>query len=95
LAPIVPLSFVVGYYADLAYGSKLHRIASEADMIMQHEPELLEWPCGKRKAFKTSNLLTIQLYLFLFVGLPTISEIDQARLELEDVKRLHPAASII
>ena len=26
LAPIVPLSFVVAYYADLAYGTKIHRI---------------------------------------------------------------------
>lgn len=26
LLPMVPLSFVMGYYADLAYGSKVHRI---------------------------------------------------------------------
>lgn len=26
LAPVVPLSFVLAYYADLAYGSKVHRI---------------------------------------------------------------------
>lgn len=26
LLPMVPLSFVMGYYADLAYGSKIHRI---------------------------------------------------------------------
>lgn len=26
LVPMVPLSFVMGYYADLAYGSKIHRI---------------------------------------------------------------------
>jgi Uncharacterised conserved protein (DUF2368) len=68
LAPILPLSFVLGYYADLAYGSKLHRIAAEAEMIMQNEQELLEWPCGQ----------------------PTISEIDQARMDLEDSKKLHP-----
>lgn len=24
--PMVPLTFVMGYYADLAYGSKIHRI---------------------------------------------------------------------
>lgn len=26
LAPVVPMSFVIAYYADLAYGSKTHRI---------------------------------------------------------------------
>lgn len=26
---IVPLTFVLGYYADLAYGNKLHRIRGE------------------------------------------------------------------
>lgn len=89
LAPIVPLTFIVAYYADLAYGTKVHRIiglriiyralmmaitisctnfSAEAEMIMQHEPELLEWPSG----------------------LPTISEIDTARLENDDKIRLHP-----
>lgn len=68
LAPIVPLSFLVAYYADLAYGTKIHRITAEAEMIMQHEPELLEWPSG----------------------LPTVSEIDSARLDIDDKIRLHP-----
>ncbi|XP_035774057.1 plasminogen receptor (KT)-like [Anopheles albimanus] len=68
LAPIVPLSFIVAYYADLAYGTKIHRIQAEAEMIMHNEPELLEWPSG----------------------LPTVSEIDSARLEIDDKIRLHP-----
>ncbi|XP_005178248.1 plasminogen receptor (KT) [Musca domestica] len=46
LLPMVPLSFVMGYYADLAYGSKIHRIKAEANMIMEHESELLHWPGG-------------------------------------------------
>lgn len=95
LAPLIPLSFVLAYYADLAYGSKIHRIRgtnkpyttdhdyisnwfcfnflilAEADMIMQNEPELLEWPCG----------------------LPTVSSIDQARVDTEIEKRLHPSTS--
>lgn len=29
LLPMVPLSFVMGYYADLAYGSKIHRIKGD------------------------------------------------------------------
>uniref|UniRef100_T1GWL2 Plasminogen receptor (KT) n=1 Tax=Megaselia scalaris TaxID=36166 RepID=T1GWL2_MEGSC len=44
--PMIPLTFVTAYFADLAYGSKLHRIKAEADMIMQHEDELLDWPGG-------------------------------------------------
>lgn len=44
-------------------------ILAEADMIMQHEQELLEWPCG----------------------LPTVSSIDQARVESEIEKKLHPS----
>ncbi|XP_053696504.1 plasminogen receptor (KT) [Sabethes cyaneus] len=68
LGPIVPLTFLVAYYADLAYGTKVHRIIAEAEMIMQHEPELLEWPSG----------------------LPTVSEIDSARMENDDKVRLHP-----
>lgn len=71
LAPLIPLTFVIGYYGDLAYGSKVHRIRAEADMIMQHEMDLLEWPGG----------------------LPTVSSIDQARLEQDDRKRLHPPPS--
>ncbi|KAJ6640605.1 Plasminogen receptor (KT) [Pseudolycoriella hygida] len=46
LAPVIPLSFILAYYADLAYGSKIYRIRAEADMIMQHESDLLAWPRG-------------------------------------------------
>lgn len=45
-------------------------ISAEADMIMQNEPDLLEWPCG----------------------LPSVSSIDQARVDEEMEKKLHPAA---
>lgn len=91
---MVPLTFVLAYYADLAYGSKLYRIrgsqkfhciplqfkstdpkaffflyfTAEADMIMQNESDLLEWP----------------------LGLPTVSSIDQARVDIEMQKKLHP-----
>ncbi|XP_037926183.1 plasminogen receptor (KT) isoform X2 [Hermetia illucens] len=68
LTPLVPLSFITAYYADLAYGNKIHRIRAEADMIMKHEQDLLEWPNG----------------------LPTVSTIDQARVEVEMEKKMHP-----
>uniref|UniRef100_A0A336M880 CSON010997 protein n=1 Tax=Culicoides sonorensis TaxID=179676 RepID=A0A336M880_CULSO len=68
LTPLVPMTFVLGYYADLAYGTKLNRINAEAEMIMNHEEELLEWPSG----------------------IPTVSEIDQARIETDERVFLHP-----
>ncbi|KAL7046550.1 hypothetical protein ACKWTF_002637 [Chironomus riparius] len=46
LSPLIPMSFVLLYYGDLSYGTKLHRINLEAEMIMEHEKELLELPCN-------------------------------------------------
>lgn len=69
LAPLIPMTFAMAYFADYAYGSKVQRINAEAEMIMNHEEELTEWPCG----------------------LPTVSEIDQARIELDEKVFLHPA----
>lgn len=43
---------------------------AEADMIMNNESELFEWPRG----------------------LPTVSSIDQARVETEMEKKLHPSS---
>lgn len=40
------MTFVICYTADLGFGTKLHRINLEAEMIMEHEKELLEYPCG-------------------------------------------------
>lgn len=96
LIPIVPFTFTIAYVADLAYGSKQHRIRglwlfqtfysfklynwhnvisfpfdlclAEAEMIMQNESDLLEWPHG----------------------LPSVSSIDQARFDTEIEKKLHP-----
>ncbi|KAL1493250.1 hypothetical protein ABEB36_011339 [Hypothenemus hampei] len=44
LTPLVPLTFIFAYQADLAYGNKLHRILIEAEHIMQFEPHLLQLP---------------------------------------------------
>ena len=44
LVPLLPLTFVLGYQVDLAYGSKLNRIRGEAENIMQYERDLLEMP---------------------------------------------------
>ncbi|XP_034239829.1 plasminogen receptor (KT) [Thrips palmi] len=46
LMPIIPLSFILAYQADLSYGTKLHRIRAEAEHIMTHESENLFLPCG-------------------------------------------------
>jgi len=46
LLPFVPLSFVVGYQADFAYGSKISRIKAEAENILGFESTLLDMPYG-------------------------------------------------
>ncbi|WP_411027505.1 plasminogen receptor (KT), partial [Salmonella sp. s54925] len=46
LGPLVPLTFIVGYQADLAYGTKLTRIRDEAENIMKNEANLLDLPLG-------------------------------------------------
>jgi Uncharacterised conserved protein (DUF2368) len=46
LTPLIPLSFLTLYVGDLGYGSKVHRIHAEADMIMEYERDLLEYPHG-------------------------------------------------
>lgn len=40
------MSFVLLYFGDLGYGNKVHRIHAEAEMIMEHEKELLALPLG-------------------------------------------------
>jgi hypothetical protein len=46
LTPLIPLSFALLYVADLGYGSKVHRIHAEAEMILEHEKELVQFPGG-------------------------------------------------
>lgn len=46
LTPMLPMTFVLAYQGDLAYGSKLVRIKGEAENIMGFEKELLELPHG-------------------------------------------------
>lgn len=46
VAPLLPLTFLVGYQADMAYGSKVIRIRSEAENILMFERELVEMPSG-------------------------------------------------
>ncbi|XP_044762991.1 plasminogen receptor (KT) [Coccinella septempunctata] len=43
-APLIPLSFLMAYQTDLAYGTKLHRIIVEAERILQFEPEIVQLP---------------------------------------------------
>nr|XP_045606505.1 plasminogen receptor (KT)-like isoform X1 [Procambarus clarkii] len=46
LVPLLPLTFVLAYQADLAYGSKLNRIKMEAENILIFEHELVSLPMG-------------------------------------------------
>ncbi|XP_065904136.1 plasminogen receptor (KT)-like [Dysidea avara] len=46
ILPIVPLSFIMAYQLDLAFGNKMERIVAEADEILKNEPGLLKLPGG-------------------------------------------------
>ena len=46
MAPLLPLTFLVGYQADLAYGTKVNRIKSEAENILMFERDLIDSPLG-------------------------------------------------
>ena len=66
IVPLLPLTFLVGYQADLAYGSKVNRIRAEAENILQYERDLTDMPgglpslssidAGRIKAHVSSNL---------------------------------------
>ncbi|XP_041358651.1 plasminogen receptor (KT)-like [Gigantopelta aegis] len=44
--PLLPLTFILGYQYDLAYGNKMMRIRAEADRILDDEALMLEMPHG-------------------------------------------------
>ncbi|XP_057674663.1 plasminogen receptor (KT) [Corythoichthys intestinalis] len=46
LAPILPLSFILAYQMDNAYGTLIHRIRGEAECIMVSENDRLDLPHG-------------------------------------------------
>ena len=46
LAPVLPLTFLTSYQADLAYGTKVNRIQAEAESILMFERDLVEMPGG-------------------------------------------------
>ena len=46
IAPLLPLTFLVGYQGDLAYGTKVNRIKAEAESILMFERDLIEIPSG-------------------------------------------------
>jgi len=46
IAPLLPLTFVVAYQADLAYGTKLNRIKAESENILMYERDLTSPPAG-------------------------------------------------
>jgi len=46
MAPLLPLTFIVGYQGDLAYGTKMNRIRNEAEDILMFEKDLIDMPSG-------------------------------------------------
>ncbi|XP_038660170.1 plasminogen receptor (KT) [Scyliorhinus canicula] len=66
LVPVVPLSFILAYQYDLAYGTLMIRMKDEAENIMDAEQTLLEVPKGVptfeniEKARRALNIFFIQ-----------------------------------
>ncbi|CAH1775216.1 unnamed protein product [Owenia fusiformis] len=46
IVPLVPLTFILGYQADMAFYTKIHRIQVEAESILKSEQDLLAMPGG-------------------------------------------------
>lgn len=44
IAPFLPLTFIVSYLGDMAYGTKMMRIRAEASHILESEAHLLDMP---------------------------------------------------
>ncbi|XP_030624672.1 plasminogen receptor (KT) [Chanos chanos] len=45
-APVIPLSFILVYQLDMAYGTFVHRMREEAEVIMTQEHGRLDLPHG-------------------------------------------------
>nr|XP_040054414.1 plasminogen receptor (KT) [Gasterosteus aculeatus aculeatus] len=46
LAPIIPLSFILAFQMDSAYGTLIHRMRGEAESVMTSEHDRLDLPHG-------------------------------------------------
>ncbi|XP_040054414.2 plasminogen receptor (KT) [Gasterosteus aculeatus] len=46
LAPIIPLSFILAFQVDSAYGTLIHRMRGEAESVMTSEHDRLDLPHG-------------------------------------------------
>lgn len=101
LMAVVPLTFVLAYYADLAYGSKLYRIKGLFIYFIILLNILLVWttdlfPFWIEFLFLAEADMIMQNESDLLawpMGLPTVSSIDQARVNTEMEKKLHPSTS--
>ncbi|KAJ8402942.1 hypothetical protein AAFF_G00362560 [Aldrovandia affinis] len=62
--PLVPLSFILAYQIDLAYGSLMHRIKGEAEDIMVAEHDRLALPHGTPTFESIEKARRVQAHLF-------------------------------
>jgi len=46
IAPLLPLTFIVAYQYDFAYGTKIERVKAMADGVLGEEQGLLSLPAG-------------------------------------------------
>ena len=90
LVPLLPLSFILAYQIDLAYGSKLHRIRG----IVMIKFNLAGRPCLQIIFLgEAENIINYESELLeLPCSLPTLSTIDQARQIRNDQLKMHCAS---
>ena len=70
LAPLLPLTFLVAYQADLAYGTKVNRIKTEAENILMFERDLIESPLGLPTIGKCSieSVKTFDTFFYKYIA---------------------------
>ena len=70
LAPLLPLTFLVAYQADLAYGTKVNRIKTEAENILMFERDLIESPLGLPTIGKSSieSVKTFDTFFYKYIA---------------------------
>lgn len=57
VGPLLPLTFVLGYQLDFAYGTKMDRIITEAESVLVNEYQMVRIPYGPVKPVHIDNVL--------------------------------------
>ena len=78
LAPLLPLSFLIGWHDDFLYGTKLERMRAEAERILREDAAKLQVPEG-------NLLISPRLYSDIFI-VPRKQQADGSSKEMDEKK---------